>query len=261
MECNCDPEYLGSLIQIINAKPPRSANAKHSSISGNSARNQELAWVSKFLVGPTGGWKGAVLCEQKGVLLVLCQPSGMASLLKKLGLGKCPDPEVEEGGVLAELQNLAKHISQICQFDLFNLAVSQLGSWSRRLVLLVLSSNARGQYHLSSATSGDVKQLGILECINMVDANSENPWLDMPKGREELMMNWIQDRPQLEWIRGGSISSHIRAATLDREWKKHMLNRSNWNIGDPIVEVILLKSNGDMSYAGLSLVMTEERNV
>ncbi|GJV09598.1 hypothetical protein Tco_1347254 [Tanacetum coccineum] len=54
---------------------PRSANAKHSTIPENSTKNQELAGVSKFFLGPTECWTGAVLCEQKGCTGPL-SPSG-----------------------------------------------------------------------------------------------------------------------------------------------------------------------------------------
>ncbi|GJY06986.1 hypothetical protein Tco_0374040 [Tanacetum coccineum] len=137
--------------------------------------------------GPTGGWTGAVLCEQEGCTWSFVT-SGIGFTTEEVGIG---------------------------------------GGWSGAEDWLFLSkSNARTIY-LKSTTS-DETALGGKEIV-----------------------------PKFEYDRlGGILFPAYSAAPRIREWKKLKLNRSNWNFGDPHCGGDLVEVNG---YGmGSSCVMTEE---
>ncbi|GJT10589.1 hypothetical protein Tco_0857631 [Tanacetum coccineum] len=230
---------------------PRSANAKHSSIPGNSQGIRNLPGSPSFL-----GNLFKMTAEQCSFIEVRARQGSLevraTSLIMAIfhyqsieGYGSRTEGlvfawEHQRAATLGSMNwccdwfqdytastKLSQHISQIA-IGLFQLAVSICAA-TGTLVLEV----------------GKLKLIGLLLAAEASDTYQKC----CPDNRCHGVAGQF-------WVENGHTATHIRAAPSDRgEWKKHSL-MSNWNIGDPhcggdLVEVT------DMSMR-VFFVMTEE---
>ncbi|GJT09280.1 hypothetical protein Tco_0856322 [Tanacetum coccineum] len=110
--------------------------------------------------GPTGGWTGAVLCEQEGSIGPLSPRFGFTT--EEVGIGgSVPDPEVEAVLAVTNLANISVRLSLvIVQFVCFDLHASDprfggAGAGAGAEAWFFLSKSNARTISLSSATSDE----------------------------------------------------------------------------------------------------------